>query len=165
MAMAEAMAEARAGRVAWSRWIEVCQVAPWGPGVALEGNFGWLADCACRRRMVRCILIAHFTVSQRNDSRRSSRYPFCFLGEEVLRAPLRRAVCVDFGGQVFTPSCPRLANYPRRPASDPCVRIPAFARGCEGCCGRQSSAAVDAPILYALLADLTSPFPSIIFLH
>ena len=49
--MAEARAEARAGRVAWSRWIKVCQAAPWDPDNTLEGNIGWLAARACRRRV------------------------------------------------------------------------------------------------------------------
>ena len=91
--------------------------------------------------------------------------PIRHMGDFLLRAPLRRAVCVKIGGQIFTPSCRRLIKYPRRPASHLCVRFSGLGRGCAGCCGWQSSSAVDAPKWELLVCLYVSSCLSVLLYH
>ena len=57
------------------------------------------------------------------------------MGEEVLRAPLRRGAHVNIGAQIFAPSGARTIKYRRSPASHLQFRYSACGRGCACCCG------------------------------
>ena len=81
------------------------------------------------------------------------------------RAPFWYEVWVRNGDPIFVPSCARLANYPRPPASGLWVRSSCHRISLTRCCSRVLSAAAGAGFVYAALPPYTSPFVSSMYLN
>ena len=94
----------------------------YGPSVVVDethAGFGVVKDTkpltlstisGVRLAKIGCILFINYTEGSKNETTTSKRQPLGTWAASCCRAPLRTAVCVKIGAQIFTPSCRRLIN-------------------------------------------------------